>query len=238
MALLSRFPIVTEAVRTFRLLRWAAMPGHLMPDGREGRPAYHSSEEAEVLRLSSKSHWDLPLTIAGRRVRVLSAHPTPGVFDGPEDANGRRNFDEIRLLADYVRGGAAAAYVVDDAGQVGGLADASPFVIMGDMNADPDRDAGPYGQAAIAQLLSLERVQDPRPESDGARQAAIEYETDRAQQRTSRWGRFDYVLPSRDWKISGSGVFWPAPGQPGSELVGEPDPASDHRLVWVDLEID
>ncbi len=55
-----------------------------------------------MLRLSSKSHWDIPLQIGGAIVHVLTAHPTPPVFDGPEDRNGCRNHDEIRLWSDYI----------------------------------------------------------------------------------------------------------------------------------------
>jgi hypothetical protein len=55
--------------------------------------------------------------------------------------------------------------------------------------------------------------------------------------RTCDFGRIDYVLPCRELRVHASGVFWPAPGDPASTLVSEPDPASDHRLVWVDLVI-
>ena len=37
---------------------------------------------ARVFRLSSKSHWDVPLASAAA-VHVLASHPTPLVFDGP-----------------------------------------------------------------------------------------------------------------------------------------------------------
>ena len=43
--------------------------------------------------------------------------------------------------------------------------------------------------------------------------------------------RIDYVLPSKGMKITGCGVFWPAAGESGHELVE----ASDHRLVWIDI---
>ena len=44
--------------------------------------------------------------------------------------------------------------------------------------------------------------------------------------------RVDYVLPSRSLKIVRSGVFWPPAGDPASALLD----ASDHRLVWVDID--
>lgn len=83
-------------------------------------------------------------------MHLLASHPTPPVFDGPEDRNGLRNHDEIRLRADYVTPG-AADYPYDDAGRLGGLAAGSRFVIAGDQNADPlDGDSV---AAAIDQLL-------------------------------------------------------------------------------------
>ncbi len=44
--------------------------------------------DLEAARLSSKSHWDVPINVNGRVLHVLASHPTPPVFDGPEDRNG------------------------------------------------------------------------------------------------------------------------------------------------------
>ena len=166
MALLSRYPIERAAIRTFQRFLWKDMPGHLMPDGRGARPAHYSDVAAARVRLSSKSHWDVPVRIGGRVVHLLAAHPTPPIFDGDEDVNGRRNFDEIRLWADYVTGSPRADYVVDDAGRRGGLPAGASFVLLGDFNADPLDDLA-YGRRAITQLLEHPRVQDPKPVSDG-----------------------------------------------------------------------
>jgi hypothetical protein len=61
----------------------------------------------QVLRLSSKSLWDVPVNIplapgASKVVHMLLHHPTPPAFDGPEGRNLLRNHDEIRMAADYV----------------------------------------------------------------------------------------------------------------------------------------
>src|SRR5919109_3319280 len=97
MGVLSRRPIDRKGVRTFQLFRWNDMPGNLIPT------PFYSPDEVAVLRLSSKSHWDLPIRVpGGGRVHFLVSHPTPPVFDGPEDRNGRRNHDEIRFWADYI----------------------------------------------------------------------------------------------------------------------------------------
>ena len=76
------------------------------------------------------------------------------VFDGPEDRNGRRNHDEIRLLADYITP-AKSSYLTDDQGVRGGLAEEAAFVILGDMNADP-HDGASRSHAA-RQLLEHRR---------------------------------------------------------------------------------
>ena len=237
MALFSQFPIDRAGVRTFRTFKWKAMPHSLMPDGTSDKPEWYSPLEAAIFRLSSKSHWDVPVHIGpadrmggALAIHVLACHPTPPVFDGAEDRNGRRNFDEIRLWADYIAGDQRASYVVDDQGRRGGLPENARFVILGDLNADPDKDERAYGQAAIDPLLGSPRVHDPRPRRSGAagwnEPAAL---------KTAGFGRIDYVLPSVSLKVIGSSVFWPAPSDPLHRLVAEPHPSSDHRLVWVDV---
>ncbi len=107
MAILSQHPIDADAIRTFQHFLWKDMPGALLPDDpATPSPAdWYSAAELDVFRLSSKSHWDVPIDIDGTTVHFLVSHPTPPVFDGAEDRNGTRNHDEIRLWADYVTPG-------------------------------------------------------------------------------------------------------------------------------------
>ena len=79
---------------------------------------WYSPAEQNVFRLSSKSHWDLPILVGGKVVHFLTSHPTPPVFDGPEDRNGTRNYDEIRFWADYITPG-KSGYIYDDGGRHG-----------------------------------------------------------------------------------------------------------------------
>ena len=238
MALLSRFPIAMDDVRTFRKLLWREMPGHLMPDGKDGRPEFHSPDECQIIRLSSKSHWDVPLKVGDQVIHLLCSHPTPPVFDGPEDNNGRRNFDEVRLWAEYLTNPSDAAWLRDDQGKQGGLSHEAHFVILGDLNAEPVRGDPVYGQRAIDLLLKHPRVFDPQPKSLGAEQ-----QQDRLglqgylPYKTSDFGRLDYVLPSKTLRAIQSGVFWPASTSPLFRLVETPQSSSDHRLVWVDLQL-
>jgi hypothetical protein len=238
MALYSRFPLDEKAARTFRLLRWKDMPGHLIPDGAGGKPKYYSPQIVALLRLSSKSHWDVPAKVGPATLHLLCSHPTPPVFDGPEDRNGRRNFDEVRLWADYLTGGDRAAYLKDDAGKAGGLAPEARFVILGDLNAEPVRAEAPYGKPSIRQLLDHPRVADPRPTSAGGPESGgPEGLKDYLPYKTHGFGRLDYALPSKGLKVAATGVFWPAKKDPLHRLVSDSDPSSDHRLVWVDLEL-
>lgn len=238
MVLFSRFAV--GPARTFQTLPWAAMPGNLMPE------AYYPPEAEPLLRLSSKSHWDVAVETPGGRLRILASHPTPPVFDGPERRNARRNHDEIRFWVDYLNG---AGWMTDDAGRAGGFdafadgAAEEPFVLLGDLNVDPEDGDGM--RDALARLLAHPRVVDPRPASAGA---AADPDPDHrgdpaldtaAFRRDPGPGhlRVDYALPSRDLAVHGAGVFWPAPDDPLRRLVGEGRPvvSSDHRLVWVDV---
>jgi 3-phytase/alkaline phosphatase D len=178
MALYSKYPIDTENIRTFQDFLWKDMPGALLPDD----PAtpepndWYSPEELEVFRLSSKSHWDIPINVNGQIVHVLASHPTPPVFDDPPifpagvDFNGKRNHDEIRFWADYVTPG-KGDYIYDDAGNLGGITPGSRFVIMGDQNADPfDGDST---NDAILQLLDNPLINTSvTPDSNGGPDAA------------------------------------------------------------------
>ncbi|WP_210429036.1 endonuclease/exonuclease/phosphatase family protein [Nocardioides eburneiflavus] len=251
MVVYSKYPIATDDVRTFQHFLWKDMPGAVLPDDpATPEPAdWYSPEELGVFRLSSKSHWDVPIEVPGRKpVHFLVSHPTPPTFDGAEDRNGTRNHDEIRFWADYVAGGRTAAYIYDDEGGRGGLGRGQDFVIAGDQNADPF-DGDSYDDA-ILQLLDHPRVRDPHPTSAGAVEAATRdgganlTHTGPAAEDTADFAdgapgnlRADYVLPSKRLTVRNSGVYWLTSADPlFTRLVGTfPFPASDHRLVWVDV---
>ncbi|SDD18660.1 endonuclease/exonuclease/phosphatase family protein [Aquimonas voraii] len=239
MLVLSRYPIDVEAARTFQHLRWADLPGALQPRLPDADTPWYPAEVWAQLRLSSKSHWDLPIDTPLGRLHLLAAHPTPPAFDGPERRNKLRNHDELKLWRDYLDG---ADWMVDDQGRRGPLAADAHFVIVGDLNADPvEGDSLP---GAIQGLLEHPRVQaKPAPRSEGSFEAAQPGQGQESAQRgdpntetaqfSPRRGtmRVDYVLPSRGFKVLDAGVFWPKRGEPGSDWVT----ASDHRMVWVDL---
>lgn len=241
MLVLSRHPIDAAAVRSFQHFLWKDLPDALEPQVPDTGAPWYPPEVWEQLRLSSKSHWDVPVDTPLGRVHFLVSHPTPPVFDGPEDRNGRRNHDEIRLWAEYISG-QPLAWLYDDAGRRGGLDRDALFVIAGDLNADPlDGDSVP---GAIQQLLDHPRVlRYPPPRSEGAVVAAqaageanLAHRGEHAHD-TGNFGprvgnlRIDYVLPSVGLQVRDSGVFWPRPDEPGYDWTL----ASDHHMVWADV---
>ena len=244
MLVLSNLEIDKENVRSFQKFLWKDMPGALWPVDPETKKSYYSDEAKKIFRLSSKSHWDVPLKMGGKTLHFLVCHPTPPVFDKEEDRNGRRNHDEIRLWSDYVSG--KSDYLYDDAGRKGGLGKDAHFVIAGDLNADPLD--GDQALGAIQQLLENELVNDVSPKSTGGAYWSREqggvnekHKGDPAFD-TGDWkdkgqfaggnARVDYVLPSKTLAVTGSGVFWPKADEPGFKACKR----SDHRLVWIDIK--
>ena len=94
----------------------------------------------------------VPIDTPKGRFNLMTFHASPPVFDGPEDRNGLRNRDEIRLWQVFLDGGL-------------GPAPANRFVIAGDANLDPEGSEG--RTEAIAALLSDPRLQDPAPGRSG-----------------------------------------------------------------------
>ena len=252
MVVYSKYPIDYDNVRTFQLFKWKDMPGNLIPT------PFYSPEEVAILRLSSKSHWDLPILIGGKTVHFLVSHPTPPVFDGPEDRNGTRNHDEIRFWADYITPG-QSDYIYDDDGVHGGLKPGELFVIAGDQNSDPlDGDSIP---GSTQQLIDHPLVNAKlTPESAGAVEAsALQNGANASHRSDPRFDtadfadtapgnlRADYVLPRKTLQLVAAGVFWPVRSNPLSRLTGVFDsgqwglvggfPTSDHRSVWIDVTV-
>ena len=193
---------------------WRDMPGARWPIDPTTGEAWYSDEARTVLRLSSKSHWSVALHHPELGAfRAICAHPTPPAFDGPEQRNKLRNFDEIRLIRDYITGASYLPAV---------LPEGEPFVVLGDLNADPSEGTG-VGNPIAELLFELEAIHDPGPE--GAPLDGLDHAD------TARWGkRVDYVLPSRAFAVEATGV-----ARPDTDPRDWP---SDHFLVWADVHLE
>jgi endonuclease/exonuclease/phosphatase family metal-dependent hydrolase len=180
MAILSRYPILTENLQDFSTLIWRDLPGTLYPMI-DGTP-FGGAEAHATQRLSSNSHWALPVQLPDGPITLLTYHATPPVFDGPEDRNGRRNHDETAFWSHHLAGNI-------------GTPPQDAFILLGDANLDPTR--GDRRSDAITALLSHPTLQDPLPE-----QPTVDW---------SQTGpmRVDYILPSRDWQVLDAGLIWP-----------------------------
>jgi hypothetical protein len=224
-----------EKIRTFQHFLWKDMPDNLLSiiKDESGQPFY-SQQAQQILRLSSKSHWDIPIKMGNRTIHLLASHPTPPVFDGPENRNGNRNHDEIRFWTDYLSGSEQSAYIYDDNDERGGFK-GKHFVIAGDLNASANEGDGI--RSGIQGLLAHSLINDSIvPKSEGARLHTPDSKF--ASQHTAAWAmRADYVLSSTSLNVRGSGVFWPKPDDPLFRLIKDRQSSSDHRLVWIDIAV-
>ncbi|MEM6690037.1 MAG: endonuclease/exonuclease/phosphatase family protein [Planctomycetota bacterium] len=229
MAVLSRYPIDRENVRTFKQFLWSKVPDARRPIDPTSKQPYYDDETWSKLRLSSKTHADVPVQIGSRSLHFLISHPTPPVFDGPADHNGCRNADEVRFWSFYLND---SSWIIDDESKAGGLPKNEHFVIAGDLNADAD--AGDGQRDAIDELLNHPRVNDSMParaawQSDQKDSNARPIAT--TQFGKSRFMRIDYALPSGNLRVTDGGIYWPDRASEGADWVN----SSDHRLVWVDV---
>ena len=210
LALLSKFPINKTKALNYSDLLWRDLPGAQLPVHPDGTP-FPSAQAQDNQRLSSTGHWIIPVSLPdGTTLKIMCFQAGPPVFDGPEDRNGLRNRDEIRIWA----------HLLD--GTFGEEAE-DPFVIVGGANLDPFRGQG--HRNAIQGLLSHVRIQDPVPKDNSAKASPATVEWERVGPM-----RVDYVLPSSGLTVLSSGVLWPLKS-------AERRTASRHRLVWVDMEV-
>jgi 3-phytase len=233
LGVLSKFPIDTSRIRTFQHFLWKDLPGHHMP------PDYYPVGLAKIYRLSSKTHADVPVILGEDTLHVLVSVPTPPQFDGPEDRNGRRNFDEIKFWVHYVENDSS---LYDDRGRHGGLEAGREFLIAGDLNASPFSKTMYDDRRSIEQLLNHPKIRDTgeRLVSEGGAEGRDIGPSMHYERSTASFGeddyrtRIDYLLPGVDLEVVGGGVFWPSSKEDpeGHRLALD---ASDHRLIWIDI---
>nr|WP_301951098.1 endonuclease/exonuclease/phosphatase family protein [Roseovarius sp. EL26] len=222
MAILSRYPIMTDDVQDYSDVLWKDIPASLLLDINEAQGL--TSAIRDIQRLSYVAHWVVPINVQSHTLTLLAFHASPPVFDGPEDRNGRRNHDELRFWQLYMDG----------------AFDTPPehtFVLLGDANLDPVDSEG--RKEAIRALLQDPRLQDPSPHRSFPVSAQTGQRGDPMLD-TVHWPkldsmRVDYILPSSDLQVLASGVYWPDDTTPNGQTAAI---ASRHRLVWVDIALD
>ncbi|MXU64599.1 endonuclease/exonuclease/phosphatase family protein [Oceanomicrobium pacificus] len=229
MLLLSRHPFVAGSLRSYQTFRWADLPDVPMPVQADGTP-FFTAEADEALPVSSNGLWTVQIDLPAGPVTLVGISASTPVFDGPEDANGRRNAAELTLLRQILDG----APVPDDAGSTAPL-DGGPVILAGKLNLDPLDGAGQ--RAAVQALLSHARLQDAGPEGPPPAVPDKDHAGD-PRRDTARWAappdgpgalRVDYVLPDRRLSVAGGGIVWPSrPDDAGPRFTR-------HGLLWLDL---
>jgi hypothetical protein len=204
MAILSRLPLGPVIDHTELL--WRDLPGHRMPE----------TPHADIQRLSSTAHWDVPLMTPAGPLHLLALSATPPAF---EPRNIARNHDEITFWLQHLP--------------------EMPFAVIGNLNLDPADGTG--DSAALTALLSV--VQDPAPRGEyqppqtginAGQRGDPALDTARYDRPPGNL-RLDYILPAQSLTVTDAGVVWPAPDDP---LATATELASHRKLVWVDLVLD
>lgn len=177
MAVLSRYPILHDAVEDYTTLLWRDLAGHIYP--MNGAQPFGGDAVFAAHRLSSRGHWVVPVSTENfGTIRLMTFHATPPVYDGVEDRNGRRNHDEVAFWNSYL--------AQDDS--------PFPFILTGTANIDPARGTG--RRAAIKKLLAQPDLQNPfddTPTADFRDPVPGDL-------------RVDYLLPSSDWRVVKHGM--------------------------------
>lgn len=227
-ALLTRHSVDLGDVNDLTDLLWRDVPDAVLPQ--MNVTAFPSDDVQAVLHVSSSGHWIVPINLGVQTVTLLVFSATAPVSDGPEDFNGLRNRDELRVWNAVLDGTLAVPLI-------------NP-VIIGNVNADPFDGQGI--RSGIAGVLTRPDLQDTKPMSAGARQASDPEQVGDPALDTADWSdsgpgnlRLSYILPSCDLNVMDAGVFWPAASDPMAVLLGNDGlAAGPHRLVWVDVEIE
>ena len=114
--------------------------------------------------------------------------------------------------------------LIDDRGTPGGLPRGEPFIIMGDLNADP------FDGSSVGSPITTYLIHSPLLAPDHMPRSEIEIDgldpTDTARFRL----RVDYILPSAGISVLRSSIW----------RFGHDDPEgfpSDHFPVWAELAI-
>lgn len=263
--LMSKHKIDTFNTRTFQGFKWKDMPGahnptiihcndpnRPIPRGMRCGDKWYTPSEWNRVRLSSQNHVDVPVKIetstGEKTVHLLLSHPTsPTNHSSVTDNDKLRNRDEIRFWSDYINN---KSYIYDDNGKTGGLGLNKAFVIMGDLNLDPNNGDG-Y-RDAINDLLLNARMNgnasvgsDVPTSSAGAKAFPLRTQPECTTSDVTGT-RSSYVTPSSILEVNESTVYWPLEGEDGSNLIEDDrigdsksghNSSSDHRMVTSEIKL-
>ncbi|MBI2894546.1 MAG: endonuclease/exonuclease/phosphatase family protein [Deltaproteobacteria bacterium] len=230
-ALVSRFPILHDQVRVIHDFPWRQLPGNRLAQVEEETGIVVPDD----FPLFEKALVIVPVDVDGVTLHVILVHP---VSSGFNDMNPHRNHDELRGVSLFLDGALPG---------VEPLPAGARFVIVGDLNADPEDGEGIAG--AVAQLYEHPLVvahfasgeggtAGMHPERNSFLSGCGKGDGTIVQNPASRLQlQLDYVLPSVTIGAPvASGLFFPSHVESWDDYVLACT-ASDHRFVWADVDL-
>ena len=229
MVFLSQLPIDEKNIRTFTDFKWDEVPENNMV----GRG--FTKLERSAMPLHSRGMWDIPIQSGRNQVHVIVTHLNPIRDLGAESADRDRYLDQMSFLRDYLEGGEAGEFIVDDAGQSGGLNEDAAYVVAGQLNADPAEEHEQRRLLRDFATYAPFRSQGAHEALDHSSAAATTLEE---QETLGEYEgeRLNYVLAQRGTSsVTGSGVHWPRAND--ARFLAEPDEDGvGYRMVWSDIK--
>jgi len=228
---MSRYPILKDQVRIITDFAWEDLPDNKIAEIEAATGIIVPSG----FPLFEKSLNIVPIQVEDQVLYLVMLHTVPPAFD---PINPYRNHDELHGLALFLDG------------QLPGIeplpADAK-FIVMGDLNADPEDGDGSIA-GAIQQVIEHPAVVGWFPSGAGFKGQNGQYNTylsgcgyddgTTVQDPADKWQmQLDYMLPSTNIGTPLEGaVFWPdhMENRPDFDLACH---ASDHRFVYADIEL-
>jgi hypothetical protein len=229
-AVLSRFPILVDEVRVISDIAWEDIPDNKIAQmkaeiGLDVPPGFPVFEKSLNI---------VPVQVGASKLYLVLLHPVTPAYD---PINPYRNHDELRALRLFLDGELAG---------VEPLPAGAKFMIIGDLNADPDD--GDRLPGAIAQVLSHPDVVNHFPAGSGTKGNNGQFNSylggcglddgSVVEDPTARFQlQLDYLLPSQSiGEPSDSLLFFPD-YQTAREDFDLACRASDHRFLYVDVEL-
>lgn len=128
MVLLSKHPIDRERIQTITSQRWAELPESRISEAGLGEAV------SEAIPVMESGMWDIPVTVAGQRIRVIAVQAN----QDPEDTGyaAPRHSDQLTVIGDWL---AADQYVRDDAGST--AAQGASYVVLGELGRGAEHNA-------------------------------------------------------------------------------------------------
>lgn len=212
LALFSSFPILKENILNFNHFSWRDLPDSYLGCDMEGVPL--------DIPLFTTSFADVPVSIGDCTLHIIMLHasiPVRGYL------NAQRNADQLKFLNQYISEDPNLPGIKPKPGRY--------FVIMGDLNSDPEK--GDSERKAINDLIANSRINYKRVSRDTFMGPDLNKNTGEGVQVAPLELRLNYILPSRDIRIKELEIFRPEDDRYWWDKARQ---ASDHFFLWADLE--